>query len=258
MDESFRDFYSRERRVYEGTLEEELGKRKFEIENKRMLYYIIRELKLLFPSGINNVLDVGGGIGATLYSISQYVKISNAYSVDLYIPPEYIQKVLHNIKFVNATVYDLSKIFNENFFDVVLLIDVIEHLFDTDKAIAEIRKVLRKDGFLVISTPNLSSFANRLLLLFGYQPLGTEVSTHKHYGRPKKYNLREGVAGHIRVFSYKALLDFLKDNGFEAIRAFTVINNWPKEYNILHNVEKFLTTINKSFGSRVLIIGKKV
>jgi len=45
MDESFRDFYSRERRVYECTLEEELGKRKFEIENKRMLYYIIRELK---------------------------------------------------------------------------------------------------------------------------------------------------------------------------------------------------------------------
>jgi hypothetical protein len=115
MDESFRDFYSRERRVYEGTLEEELGKRKFEIENKRMLYYIIRELKLLFPSGINNVLDVGGGIGATLYSISQYVKISNAYSGDLYKPPEYIQKVLHNIKFVNATVYDLSKIFSENF-----------------------------------------------------------------------------------------------------------------------------------------------
>ena len=91
-------------------------------------------------------------------------------------------------------------------------IDVIEHLFDTDKAIAEIRKVLRKDGFLVISTPNLSSFANRLLLLFGYQPLGTEVSTHKHYGRPKKYNLREGVAGHIRVFTYKALIEFLKDN----------------------------------------------
>ena len=76
--------------------------------------------------------------------------------------------------------------------------------------------------------------------------------------RPKKYNLREGVAGHIRVFTYKALIEFLKDNGFEAIRAFTVINNWPKEYNILHNVEKFLTTINKSFGSRVLIIGKKV
>lgn len=48
MDESFRDFYSRESRVYEDTLEEELRKRKFEIENKRMLYYIIKELKLLF------------------------------------------------------------------------------------------------------------------------------------------------------------------------------------------------------------------
>lgn len=96
-------------------MEEELRKRKFEIENKRMLYYIIKELKSLFPNGINNVLDVGGGIGATLYSISQYVKISNAYSVDLYTPPEYIQRALHNIKFLDATVYDLSKILNENF-----------------------------------------------------------------------------------------------------------------------------------------------
>lgn len=140
-------------------------------------------------------------------------------------------------------------------FDVVLLIDVIEHLFDTDKAIAEIRKVLRKDGILVISTPNLSSFANRLLLLLGYQPLGTEVSTHKHYGRPKKYSFREGVAGHI---TYKALLEFLKDNGFEIIKAYTVINNWPKEYNLLHYIERLLITVNKSLGSRILVIGKKV
>lgn len=62
-----------------------------------MLYYTIRELKMLFPGGINNVLDVGEGIGATLYSISQYVKVSNACSVDLYIP-RIIQKVLHNFK----------------------------------------------------------------------------------------------------------------------------------------------------------------
>ena len=60
------------------------------------------------------------------------------------------------------------------------------------------------------------------------------------------------------MFSYKALLEFLKDNGFEVIKAYTVINNWPKEYSLLHHIEKFLITINKSLGSGILVIGKKV
>jgi hypothetical protein len=47
LDESFRDFYSRERRVYENTLEEELEKRKFEIENRRMLYYIVKRIEIV-------------------------------------------------------------------------------------------------------------------------------------------------------------------------------------------------------------------
>nr|WP_274378796.1 class I SAM-dependent methyltransferase [Sulfolobus islandicus] len=119
-------------------------------------------------------------------------------------PPDYVQKRLHNnINFVKGTAYELSKIFKDEYFDVILLIDVIEHLFYTDDAINEIKRVLKEKGIVVISTPNLSSFANRILLLLGYQPLGTEVSARKHYGRPNKYNIREGVAGHIRAFSNK-------------------------------------------------------
>ncbi|WP_187146914.1 hypothetical protein [Saccharolobus islandicus] len=49
----------------------------------------------------------------------------------------------------------------------------------------------------------------------------------------------------------------MKDNGFEIVRAYTVINNWPKEYNILHKIERFLIMLNKSFGSRILLIGRK-
>lgn len=88
MDESS-EIFTYERKAYEGTLDEEL-KNKFEIDNKQILYYIIKELKSLFPNGINNILDVGGGIDPTLNSITQHVKINNAYSTDLYVPPDYI------------------------------------------------------------------------------------------------------------------------------------------------------------------------
>ena len=257
MDDRINEFYTTGRKNYEDVLSVEIEKREFEVREKRLLYYVINELKKLFPNGINRILDVGGGIGATLHVMSRYVRINEAYSIDLYVPPLEVQNQLSNIKFLKGSAYDLTKTFGSNYFDVVILIDVIEHLFDPDAAIAEIKSVLKSNGVLVVTTPNLSSFVNRLLLLLGYQPLGTEVSTRKYYGRPKKYNLREGVAGHIRVFTFKALNEFLEDNGFRILASYTVINNWPSEYKILHPFERFIIKLNKSLGSRILVVAQK-
>ena len=239
------------------SLNEHLEMLEAEVRSRGMLYYIIKELKRLFPDGVSRVLDVGGGIGATLYLINRHVKINEAYSVDLYVPPQEIQQQLSNIKFLKGSAYDLSKMFGPSYFDVVLLIEVIEHLFDPDKAITEIKNILKDNGILIISTPNLSSFINRLLLLLGYQPLGTEVSTRKHYGRPKKYNLKEGVVGHIRLFTFRALNEFLEDNGFRILTSYSVINTWPTEYKILQLFESFIIKLNKSLGSRILLVAQK-
>ena len=257
VDDPITHFYTTNRKNYDGPLSVEIQKYEAEIREKGMLYHIIKEIKKLFPDGIDRVLDVGGGIGAKLYVISRYVKINEAYSVDLYVPPQEIQQQLPNIKFLKCSAYDLSKMFRSNYFDFVLLSEVIEHLFDPDTAIAEIKNVMKDNGILIISTPNLSSFVNRILLLLGYQPLSTEVSTHKQYGRPKKYNLREGVAGHIRVFTFRALNEFLKDNGFQIIASYTTIFTWPNEYKILRTFEKFIIMLNKSLGSRILVVARK-
>jgi len=93
--------------------------------------------------------------------------------------------------------------------DVVVMSELIEHLVDTDAALAEARRVLRPGGWLILSTPNLAAWYNRALLAFGVQPVFTEVSLRAVHGRPGRQ-----VAGHLRVFTRRALVGLLHANGF--------------------------------------------
>ncbi len=97
--------------------------------------------------------------------------------------------------------------------DVVIMSELIEHLVDPDQALAEVRRVLRPGGSLLLSTPNLAAWYNRGLLAFGYQPVFSEVSLRGVYGRPGRV-----VAGHLRLFTRRALAEFLAASGFRCVR----------------------------------------
>jgi SAM-dependent methyltransferase len=55
-------------------------------------------------------------------------------------------------------------------FDFIVAADVIEHIVDTDSFIEELRRTLRPDGFLIVTTPNLGFWISRLRLLRGKTP----------------------------------------------------------------------------------------
>ena len=50
----------------------------------------------------------------------------------------------------------------------VIFEEVIEHLYNSDLVMNEIKRLLKEGGILILSTPNLASGINRLTLLFGY------------------------------------------------------------------------------------------
>jgi SAM-dependent methyltransferase len=93
--------------------------------------------------------------------------------------------------------------------DVVIMSELIEHLVDPDGAVAEARRILRPGGSLLLSTPNLAAWYNRGLLAFGIQPIFSEVSLRGVFGRPGRV-----VAGHLRLFTRRALTEFLTASGF--------------------------------------------
>jgi SAM-dependent methyltransferase len=96
--------------------------------------------------------------------------------------------------------------------DVVIMSELIEHLVDPDTAVAEARRVLRPGGDLLLSTPNLAAWYNRGLLALGVQPVFSEVSLTGVFGRPGRV-----VAGHLRLFTRRALTEFLAANGFRCV-----------------------------------------
>lgn len=97
--------------------------------------------------------------------------------------------------------------------DVVVLNEVIEHLVDTDAALDELRRVLRPGGHLLLTTPNLAAWFNRAALLLGVQPVFSEVSLRAVYGRPGHV-----VAGHLRLFTRRALHGFVTGAGLTDVR----------------------------------------
>jgi SAM-dependent methyltransferase len=97
--------------------------------------------------------------------------------------------------------------------DVVIMSEILEHLVDPDSVLEEVRRVLRPGGTLLLSTPNLAAWYNRGLLAVGVQPVFTEVSLRGVFGRPGSQ-----VAGHLRLFTRRALVGLLAARGFGAIR----------------------------------------
>jgi hypothetical protein len=69
----------------------------------------------------------------------------------------------------------------------------------------------------VISTPNLASWRNRLVLLLGWQPFGTEVSTSLRVGNPRASS--GPLAGHIRVFTPRALQELVRAYGLAVVQS---------------------------------------
>ena len=98
--------------------------------------------------------------------------------------------------------------FEDASFDVIHSNQVIEHLWDTDNLLREIRRLLKPDGYAVVSTNNLASWHNIFSLVMGWQPPPCHPSDELIVGNP--VGLMEGVVGargqmHLRIFTGRAL-----------------------------------------------------
>lgn len=91
-------------------------------------------------------------------------------------------------------------------FDVVVAAEILEHIFDTDGFLKKLRDVLKPQGYLILTTPNLAGIGARLQLLFGRKPWMIEDS------------IKGNVSGHIRYFTLATLVGILQRNGFKVTR----------------------------------------
>ena len=117
--------------------------------------------------------------------------------------------------------------FPDGFFDVVIANQVIEHIFDLNCFVSEIYRVLKKDGYAIVSTELLNSWHNILATVFGYQPFSfTNILYYKNknvdlgklfgkfYIEDMSLDYHNEFFLHSRVLSYKALLELFQVYSF--------------------------------------------
>ncbi len=133
---------------------------RFNIENilnkKNLTKYFDKKIENYLSDNFT-ILDYGCGPGTFLIKLKKLTK-SKLFGVD--ISKEFIDQSKQNFKKYNLKNIEVQKVeaeklpFENQKFDIILVIDVIHHLDDIKKNVDEIKRVLKKGGKLIIYEPN--------------------------------------------------------------------------------------------------------
>ncbi len=124
-------------------------------------WYVRRELKQLrklFRNKKIKILDAGTGYGQYTYFMAKYLTPCEIKAVD--IKEDWIndceiffkQRKVSNVSF---SVNDLTKIDYSNLFDLIVCVDVMEHIQDDVKVFQNFYNALNENGYLLINTPSV-------------------------------------------------------------------------------------------------------
>lgn len=120
---------------------------------------------------------------------------------------------------IPAIPHDLMKIpypISDESFDMVICADVLEHLYRPDFCLKELSRILKRDGALIVSTPNYSHPYRIWQLIKG-------ESFHDPF---EEYQFW----AHVRYFTYKTLIKFLEYFGFFVNDVFLPMPAIPTQY----------------------------
>jgi len=185
------------------------------------------------PKTNNKILDVGCGDGELLYP---FINKSDVYGFD--IADELINKAKK--EGIKASVLNLesSKFpFSDEYFDIIICSQVIEHIINTDHLLSEINRVLKKNKILIISFPNINQPASFLIQFI--------------YDLPPVFAARY-KSPHVRDFTLKTIKIALKNNGFIVK---DVIPTYIFPFN--NRFSRLIAKIFIRFSHRIILVCQK-
>ncbi len=129
------------------------------------------------------VLDAGCGEGHLIQKLNSVNNKNKYYGADL--TGIALKKAKKRCPYANLKKMDLTKLnYDASFFDIVICSEVIEHIYEYEKVISELVRVLKKGGFLIITFPNEKLWTlSRVLLL--RRPI--KVPDHVNSFQPKYF-----------------------------------------------------------------------
>lgn len=148
-----------------------------------------------------SILEVGCGDGSTLLAIRNSRSDLKIVGLDFQFS-DYHRKLLqkNQIEIIKGM---LEETVFEQSFDLVIMNQIIEHLWDCRTSMNKINTALKLGGLLSISTPNLDGYDRKFFtkgLWGGYH-----------------------IPRHLNLFTESSLCQFLKQFGFEKVASFQLV-----------------------------------
>lgn len=216
-----------------------------ETNRKNILSFIKKDQESRF-------IDLGCDDGSLTIDVANRIDTNSVFGLEK--NPERLTGC--RAKGIRVIMGDLDKgiPIKSNSFDIILSNQVIEHVCNTDLLLREINRILKPDGYVIISTNNISSWTNIIALLFGKQPFPNHPSDEILTGRflSKDEKLPVASFAHRRIFSFPALASILKYHHFEIIE-----KKGSCFYPFWGFLEKFFSSIFPIYSAYIIMKAKK-
>lgn len=178
-----------------------------------------------------NILECGVANGGVAGLLSK--EGANCFGVD--VNPRKIDGVIIKQTDLNDNIPDFGIRF-----DVIFAGEVMKHLFNDSKFISKCREVLKPNGLLIITVPNLGFIANRLLMLFGKMPMFVYASYHYH------------------IYNKKIIENLMRQEGYEIVKIISSHLLFSTRRNKLGRIFEILGDIFPSFGAHLIVCARKI
>ncbi|MBX3022817.1 MAG: class I SAM-dependent methyltransferase [Bdellovibrionales bacterium] len=172
------------------------------------------------PNG--RLLDLGCDDGEWTLRLAAKAGVANTFGIEI-VDQRMERARSKGIQVVKADLNGALP-FDSDFFDIVHANQVIEHLHDVDTFMAEIHRILKPGGCVIISTENGSSWHNIFAAVMGWQNFSlTNFSrVQSGIGNPMALHRHEDVElsswTHKIIFNYRGLKEFLQVSRFRNVR----------------------------------------
>lgn len=195
--------------------------------------FIFDEIKKIMPK---KVLDAGCGRGFYINSLTNFDFIEEIHGVDIvdkYLKIAKKNSLDNRIKIRKADIYSLP--YPNNYFDVIVCSEVLEHLAWDKKALFELKRVLKPSGTLLITVPNLN-------FPFLWDPINWILMKlfNKHIN--KNIWWLAGIwADHERLYTINRLESLIKSVGFSIKKKLFIMHRvLPFSHFLLYGIGKNL------------------
>jgi 2-polyprenyl-3-methyl-5-hydroxy-6-metoxy-1,4-benzoquinol methylase len=201
-------------------------------------------IKLIPKKGSNKILEVGAGSCDTLIEIKKLKLAEEVIGIELMNLTDSQQEnpEIDRLLIGDIEIMDLD--LPEDYFDVIICGDVLEHLLDPWNTLRKLRKHLNPDGIIIISVPNIREYhiLYRILILadFKYSDQGILDRTH------------------LRFFCKRNIISLLTTTMYNPISIYSIFK-LEKNHMVKKIIDKLTFGLLRDFlTSQYVVVAKKI